>query len=180
MDRDERGRAVTDAGLTIEVHTDKHGKDHVNVYDCSPEDPKHGAIHVNIDYEKESWDAETHGGDHSDSERSSGGCLLTTACVKKQASDFCDDCHELQVLRWFRDNFVSAKDIAEYYDIAPAIVAAIDCLPNCDEVYSKIYESVVKLCVNAIENKEYKLAYDTYKQCVLHLKQMYLLGRKVS
>lgn len=180
MERDERGRAKTEKGLTIDVHTDKRGKDHINIYDRSPEDPKHGAVHIDIDYKKETWAAETHGEDHTDSDRSSGGCFLTTACMKKQAQSFRDDCYELQELRWFRDSFVSAADIAEYYRIAPAIVAAIDCMPNCDEIYAEIYEKVIKACVEAIESKEYELAYTIYKQCVLSLKQMCLVGERVS
>lgn len=180
MERDERGRAKTEKGLTIEVHTDKRGKDHISVYDRSPEDPEHEAVHVNIDYEKESWSAETHGEGHTDSERSSGGCFLTTACLKKQAQNFRDDCYELQELRWFRDNFVSAEDIAEYYRIAPAIVAAIDRMPKCDEIYAEIYERVVKVCVEAIEAKKYELAYSIYKQCILSLKQMCLINEKAS
>ena len=39
---------------------------------------------------------------------------------------FDDDCYELTVLRWFRDNFVSKEDIEHYYETAPVIVEAIN------------------------------------------------------
>lgn len=56
-------------------------------------------------------------------------CLLTTACVR--ARGLGDDCIELQTLRTFRDEYVKGlpggqEAIREYYEIAPAIVRAID------------------------------------------------------
>ena len=42
-------------------------------------------------------------------ETSSGQCYLTSACMEHFQDEFDDNCYELTVLRWFRDNFVSKK-----------------------------------------------------------------------
>ena len=49
---------------------------------------------------------------------SSGPCFLTSACV--EAKGLADDCHELSVLRNFRENYLRTvpegrREIAEYY-----------------------------------------------------------------
>lgn len=38
-----------------------------------------------------------------------GGCYLTSACMRHFQDEFDDNCYELSILRWFRDNFVSKK-----------------------------------------------------------------------
>ena len=58
----------------------------------------------------------------------SGGCFLTSACT--EARGLPDDCHELTVLRSFRDGYLRSQpegeaEIAEYYAVAPKIVDAI-------------------------------------------------------
>ena len=58
--------------------------------------------------------------------------------MKHFQETFDDDCYELTVLRWFRDNFVSQEDIAHYYQTAPVIVAGID---NCGESANIAYDS---------------------------------------
>lgn len=65
-----------------------------------------------------------------------GGCYLTTACLKWQSDKFDDNCEELRILRWFRDNYVDQGDINHYYDIAPAIVKSINSALLC---YTPIY-----------------------------------------
>ena len=62
--------------------------------------------------------------------QNNGGCYLTTACMQHFAQQFNDKCYELQLLRWFRNNFVSEEDITHYYETAPIIVDAINQLPN--------------------------------------------------
>ena len=42
--------------------------------------------------------------------------------MKYFKENFDDNCYELTVLRWFRDNFVSKEDIKHYYEVAPIIV----------------------------------------------------------
>lgn len=70
--------------------------------------------------------------------QSNGGCYLTTACMQKYKQDFNDSCHELTILRWFRDNFVSLPDKFHYYKVAPQIVEGIDIrhLFNCSKTSS--------------------------------------------
>ena len=108
--------------------------------------------------------------------QNNGGCYLTTACIKHMKSEFDDNCYELTVLRWFRDNFVSNDDISHYYITAPAIVSAINLSSECDLIYSYIYENTVKYCVNAIISKKYALAYKRYKDTMLFLEERY--GKK--
>jgi hypothetical protein len=60
---------------------------------------------------------------------SGSGCFLTTACVSH--AGLTDDCHELTVLRRFRDTYVQSFPhgralIAEYYASAPALVASLN------------------------------------------------------
>ena len=172
MGRDKYGNYVNDQGVTIKVHEDKNGNDHIDFYD-KPVDEDHSAVHVNVNYGNESWSTETHGPDHSDSENSSGGCYLTSACMKRYGKEFDDDCYELRILRWFRDNFVSKEDVDYYYSVAPKIVSKIDSMPNSNSIYEDIYNKVIKICVKAIEQKEYNMAYQIYKNNVVDYEQKY-------
>ncbi|EOS75554.1 hypothetical protein C819_02116 [Lachnospiraceae bacterium 10-1] len=175
MGRDKYGNYVNEKGVTIKVDQDKNGKDHVSFYD-GPVDGDHSAVHVNVDYDNEQWTSTTHGENHSDTEKGSGGCYLTSACMKKYAEQFDDNCYELNLLRWFRDKFVSKEDIEHYYYycVAPNIVSQIDKLNNSNEIYKRIYENVICVCVKAIEDKKYDVAYNIYKQNVLDLEKMYI------
>lgn len=98
-------------------------------------------------------------------------CYLTTACMRHYLNNFDDNCYELTVLRWFRDNFVSKEDIKHYYMTAPAIVKAINNDPNSDIIYDYIYDNVVDACVEAIENGDYEFAYNRYKSSILNLEK---------
>lgn len=104
-----------------------------------------------------------------------GDCYLTTACMKHLSESFDDNCHELTVLRWFRDNFVKKEDIELYYIIAPEIVEHIDSLPadKQDIIYKDIYSGIVSACVELIENREYEKAYERYMNSTLALKQCF-------
>ena len=102
-----------------------------------------------------------------------GGCYLTTACMQHFAQQFNDKCYELQLLRWFRNNFVSEEDIAHYYETAPIIVSAINQLPNNNVIYSQIYFDIIEYCVKAIEHGQYDVAYKRYKDSILALVEKY-------
>jgi len=147
-------------------------KYHVDVYDRDPRDKDHKSIHVN-------WDSNTGKGNIVDTtkgskERTDIGCYLTTACMKHFKENFDDKCYELEVLRWFRDNFVSKEDIKHYYEVAPQIVLAISQCGNEDMVYDYIYDNIVDCCVNAIENGDYEFAYSRYKSSVLSLEESFV------
>lgn len=108
-----------------------------------------------------------------DVQNGSGGCYLTTACMKHMMEDFDDNCEELTILRWFRDNFVSEEDIKHYYETAPIIVETIDKLEDNNKIYDYIYKNVVDECVKAIKNKDYEFAYSRYKSSILALEEQY-------
>lgn len=105
--------------------------------------------------------------------QNNGGCYLTTACMKQYLNNFDDNCYELRVLRWFRDNFVSKEDIKHYYEIAPIIVEGIEKEQEKDMVYDYIYDNVVDACVAAIEKGDYEFAYNRYKSSILAFEQTF-------
>ena len=111
-------------------------------------------------------------------EQSSGGCFLSSACV--EAKGLPDDCHELKVLRGFRDQYMTSllsglSDIAEYYRIAPAIVDGIKKLPDEKEIFDRIYSELVLPCVELIEKGKKHEAYVKYKNYTKKLMELYSL-----
>ncbi len=106
-----------------------------------------------------------------------GGCYLTSACMIHMQENFDDNCEELTILRWFRNNFVSDEDIEHYYKIAPIIVEAINELEDSFSIYKYIYDNVVNPCVQAIKNEDYQFAYDRYKNSKLILEEQFTRPR---
>jgi len=172
-DRDKYGNYVNDKGVTIKVNTDKNGNDHISFYGSDVDKP-HDAAHVNINYDKNSWSSTTHGSDKSDTNSGSGGCYLTSACMKHMQENFDDNCEELTILRWFRDNFVNKEDINHYYEIAPIIVEEINKLDENDKLYEYIYNTIIQSCVNAIKKGNYDFAYQKYKTSILVLEEQFV------
>lgn len=81
-------------------------------------------------------------------EEKSGGCFITTACLKTKGLP--DNCQELNELRYFRDAYIrnlieGERLIREYYEIAPKIVEGINKAENSMEIYTNLYE---KLALN--------------------------------
>lgn len=171
-DRDKYGNYVNDKGVTIKINTDKNGNDHISFYGGKVDKP-HDAAHVNINYDKESWSSTTHSPDKSDTNSGSGSCYLTSACMKYFQENFDDNCYELTVLRWFRDNFVSKEDIEHYYEVAPIIVESINNEEKSDIIYNYIYDNIVDYCVVQIEQGNYDKAYSRYKSSVLTLEEQF-------
>lgn len=171
-DRDRYGNYTNNKGVTIKINTDRNGNDHVSFYKGAV-DKSHDAAHVNINYDKSSWSSTTHGPDKSDTKSGSGGCYLTSACMRHMQERFDDNCEELIILRWFRDKFVSEEDIKHYYEIAPIIVEVIDRLGDNDSIYNYIYNDVVIACVIAIKNGDYDFAYNVYKNSILTLEEQF-------
>ena len=103
-------------------------------------------------------------------------CYLTTACLKHFSEHFDDNCHELTVLRWFRDRFVKPNDVAFYYRVAPLIIEQIDSLPTQqqDDIYASIYKNIVEACVNLIQSGQYESAYKRYMSSTLELQKQFL------
>ena len=108
---------------------------------------------------------------------SSSGCFLTSACTA--ARGLSDDCHELNTLRSFRDNWLKQQPggielIARYYEIAPKVVAAIDAKPDRLEIYDRIYREMVVPCVELIGQNEYQEVLGLYKSYTLKLEEKYM------
>lgn len=150
-------------------------KGHVNIYGSDPKEPHDESIHINIDYEKGSFTIN----EKSNGEKSSTdcNCYLTTACMVHMSDNFDDNCYELKILRWFRDNYVSKEDIRHYYEIAPSIVEQINAISNSETIYHWIYENVIFKCITAINNGDYDFAYNRYKNSVLILEEEFLKSK---
>lgn len=172
MERDKYGHYVNNKGVEIKTSTDKNGRDHIDIYDSCPADNKeHSSIHIN-------WDSDTGKGSIVDTtsgskETTDITCYLTTACMKHFMKDFDDNCYELTVLRWFRDNFVSKEDIKHYYEIAPIIVETINQEEKFNIIYDYIYDNIVDYCVEQIEQGNYEKAYTRYKSSVVTLEEQF-------
>lgn len=160
----------TDGGTWINVNSNDE-KGHVNIYGSDPKEPHDESIHININYEKDTFTIN----EKSNGEKTSTdcSCYLTTACMRNKMEKFDDNCYELAVLRWFRDNFVSREDIEHYYEVAPIIVSAINESENNNEIFNFIYENVVSECVTAIKKGDYDFAYNKYKNSVLTLEEQF-------
>lgn len=107
----------------------------------------------------------------------SSGCFLTSACV--EAKGLPDDCHELTVLRHFREGYLRSlpegrEEIAEYYYVAPQIVTEIKKRADSITIFDSIYEKLVKPCVDMIERGENEGAHMLYRDTVKRLQGEYL------
>ena len=106
-----------------------------------------------------------------------GGCYLTSACVEEKG--LADDCHELTILRAFRDGYMrttptGAADICEYYHTAPAIVEKIKAQPNAKDIFDRIYSELVLPCVEMIESGKNAEAYSAYRNYTKKLQEQYI------
>lgn len=175
MKKDKYGHNVNEKGVEIKATTSSSGKAKIDIYDsCPAENKEHKSIHINLD---------TDTGKGTITDTSSGktettnvGCYLTTACIKHMQDKFDDNCHELTILRWFRDNFVSKDDIEHYYKIAPNIVKNIEKSSERDKIYNDIYNNVILTCLAAIEKKNYDFAYKRYKDNILELENKFIIS----
>lgn len=129
--------------------TSKYGKGECTWYDnyCYPEDSSCG---------------------HFKDRDSSGGCYLTTACCEFKGLP--DDCHELTVMRNFRDTYLKEqpygnKLIEFYYLDAPSLVKLIDRQENRAEIYHDIYGQIQEI-VKLVEIKENETAIILYMYMV--------------
>lgn len=153
----------------------------MSIYSNDPREP-HAGTHINIDHDKGTFTVTTHNEDRTEKSSNTGNCFLTSACMKFFQENFDDNCHELTVLRWFRDNFVSKEDIKHYYEVAPIIVEAIEKEEKKELVYDYIYENVVSYCVEEIEKGNYDSAYSRYKSSVQTFENTFAkpyLGRRL-
>lgn len=142
----------------------------IDVYTSDPRGP-HESIHIAVDSDSKS--AHIIDTTNGDTEHTDINCYLTSACMKYFQEKFDDNCYELIVLRWFRDNFVSKEDIEHYYEVAPIIVDTINKEEKSNLVYDYIYDNIVDYCVEQIEQGNYDAAYRRYKNSVLILEEQF-------
>jgi len=108
-------------------------------------------------------------------------CYITTAvCMNKGLGD---DCHELALLRDYRDNRLALNEegrelIRDYYNIAPTIVSRIDMDPEKNNIYEHLYRSYISPCISYLESGNEDKCHDRYVEMVLELKKNYLFTGK--
>lgn len=171
--RDEKGNYVNDKGVVIKLSEYSDGSGvKIDFYDKNPSDEGHKSIHTHINNDGTYKTEDNANG--GPVEKTSGSCYLTSACMKHFQENFDDDCYELRVLRWFRDNFVSPEDIKHYYTVAPYIVKEINKDEKADLVYDYIYDNIVDYCVEQIVDGNYDNAYKRYKNSILALEEQFV------
>lgn len=104
-------------------------------------------------------------------------CYITTAVCESLGKP--DDCHELQVLRGYRDEYLMKSEegkriVEQYYDIAPTIVSHINRAENSKEVYEEIYKKYILPCIELIEEKKPEECQEVYISMVRELQEKYL------
>jgi len=133
-----------------------------------PSTPQSEAYDRGFDY------GETHPSSDSsgDSTGNEGGglCFITTAC--SEAKGLPDNCHELEVLRRFRKDYIARLPegpalLAHYRRIAPPIVRAL----RGTGVLSKIFGTMVVPAVTLIEQGRPEEALRLYRDTVLDLQR---------
>lgn len=133
---------------------------------CIPCNQEKGTLHKTTIRKRKGYETE-----------SSGGCFITTACITSKGLP--DDCYELQLLRNFRDTYVTSRKegsnlINEYYKTAPLIIQQINSQENANDIYSEIFNNIKK-AVSFIERKMYSAAFELYCKIVRDLKKDYLV-----
>ncbi len=103
-------------------------------------------------------------------------CYITTAVCEVLGKD--DDCYELNLLRSYRDGYLSSLSegpgwISTYYDVAPTIVKHINAAPDREAVYAAVWTEYIKPCINMIEHEQYAQCAQLYRSMVDHLKGRY-------
>jgi len=149
------------------------------VYNPPTKDPVTFMVEGYSHEELENIESYKEGYSHTESQKSGGGCFLTTACVEH--AGLADDCHELTVLRSFRDSYVAnlargSEMLAEYYETAPAIVQQIWQDAGSDAVLAGIF-ATVKKAVELIEREKFSEAFACYEAMFANLKKQYHPGK---
>ncbi len=112
----------------------------------------------------------------SEHQEGSKGCFLTTACTAHAGLP--DDCHELTVLREFRDGYLASLPngeamTREYYRVAPAIVQRIMRTPSREAILARIYTTIRKT-VTLIEKEQFPSALRAYSEMFQTLRRDHL------
>ena len=168
---DRKGYETKDGGL-IRINGDD--KVRIDIYEGNErEKGGHTRDTINYDTNTGKGSIDQHNADKSSKSSTDIGCFLTTACMRYFQEKFDNNCYELTILRWFRDNFVLKQDIEHYYEVAPIIVENINKDGKQDIIYDYIYENIVDYCIEQIEQGNYTQAYSRYKNSVLTLEEQF-------
>lgn len=129
-------------------------------------------------FEYEAYDKEGYYGVYVKTS-SDGGCFITSAVCKTFGKP--DDCQELMAFRHFRDTYMANNhglnhEVQKYYEIAPAICAAIDAKGDeiAQQEYARIWDEHLSKAFEALNNNELEETYNIYKNMVLSLEEAYL------
>ena len=103
-------------------------------------------------------------------------CYITTAVCNGLGKP--DDCYELNLLREYRDNYLSRQPegeelIRQYYDVAPTIVKHINKQKNSEEIYWTIWKDYLHPCIVCIENDENEVCKRLYRDMMDALARKY-------
>ena len=102
-------------------------------------------------------------------------CFITTAVCEFEGKP--DDCAELTAFRGFRDGWLKEHGgealIEEYYEIAPAIVTAIDYCDDRETQYDRIRNDYLIPCYEALQKNNPMLCRQKYTEMVKTLKKTY-------
>ena len=98
-------------------------------------------------------------------------CFITTACVKH--FNLPDNCYQLQILRFFRDNYLQHSEggnelIKKYYSIAPQIVKLLNEHTNKNKLFKNIFSQINFACA-LVEQKKNEEAKKFYVKIVSQL-----------
>lgn len=168
---DRKGYETKDGGL---IRINGGDKVRIDIYEGNErEKGGHTRDTINYDTNTGKGSIAQHNADKSEKSSTDVSCFLTTACMKYFQENFDDNCYELTVLRWFRDNFVSKEDKEHYYEFAPIIVETINKEEQSSIIYDYIYDNIVDYCVEQIEQGNYDKAYSRYKNSVLTLEEQF-------
>ena len=105
-----------------------------------------------------------------------GLCFITTAVCQELGKP--DDCAELTAFRAFRDGWLRQRPdgperIAEYYAVAPSIVAGVEYCDDAPARYAEIRARWLGPCYAALQRGEMEKCYDTYRDMVQTLQERY-------
>lgn len=105
------------------------------------------------------------------------GCFITTATLISIGK--LDDCEELNIFREYRDQWLAKSHdgkelIAEYYNIAPRIVTAINQQTNHEQIYKDLWKKDIEPCLKLIKAQDYEEAKSVYGRVVVTLREKYL------
>ena len=110
-------------------------------------------------------------------------CYITTAVCASRGQG--DNCYELNLLRDYRDQYLSRQPdgealICQYYDVAPTVVKHINARADAGQVYEEIWQRYLAPCISMIEEHRYQECRRLYEDMVSRLKEQYFYTGKVE